>query len=218
MIVRHAVCVGQRFLRWIVIGPTTPRNYKRRWLCRCDCGTVREVDQNELSAGKTRSCGCFAREIGGLLAEVVCTKHGQHKSPEYQAWQQMKDRCHNPRSRIFPAYGGRGITVCKEWRASFESFLRVVGPRPSPCHSLDRVDNDLGYYAGNVRWATATQQIRNRRNSAYLTVNGETRLLVEWAVVSSISLDCLRVRLRKGWPPERTLSAARPWHRRLGGQ
>lgn len=90
-------------------------------------------------------------------------KHGRSQLPEYKCWQQIKQRCLNPRHLAYPNYGGRGITMAAEWADDFEAFFAHVGPRPSPKHSLDRRDNDSGYVPGNVRWATKSEQNRNRR-------------------------------------------------------
>jgi hypothetical protein len=90
-------------------------------------------------------------------------KHNLSKSPEYRCWQQIKARCLNPNHRMYPHYGGRGITISPEWENDFQAFLSYVGPRPSSKHSLDRIDNNRGYEPGNVRWADWFVQVRNRR-------------------------------------------------------
>lgn len=89
------------------------------------------------------------------------TSHGMSRTPEYRAWLNLIQRCENPREKDFHHYGGRGISVWPEWRASFAVFFTAVGRRPSPRHSLDRIDNDRGYEPGNVRWATQSEQMRN---------------------------------------------------------
>jgi hypothetical protein len=151
---------GRRFGRLVVLGRDGAiRGGHAAWRCRCDCGQVRVIVGRYLRDGAVHSCGCYRRE---RIARVNF-RHGMRNTPEYHAWHSMKDRCTNPRHRAWRNYGGRGITVCLEWLASFEAFIAHVGSRPSPDHSLDRIDNNGGYGPGNVRWATLSQQMRNRR-------------------------------------------------------
>lgn len=121
----------------------------------------------------------------------------------------MLDRCNNSKSDAFSSYGGRGIKVCTRWQKSFEAFLEDVGNRPSPDHSLDRYpDNDGDYEPGNVRWATATEQNRNRRSSRFFTLNDERLTLTEWAARVGVSKQALRFRIKK-WGLERALTLPR---------
>lgn len=121
-------------------------------------------------------------------------------TPEYMARTKMIMRCENPKDPKFPSYGGRGITVCRAWRESFAAFFRDMGPRPSASHSLDRVDNDGNYEPSNCRWATKTEQSRNRSNARLLTHDGATLGLAEWAEVTGITETAIRTRIdRKGW-------------------
>lgn len=103
-------------------------------------------------------------ERRGLLAAAKRT-HGMHYSPEYRIWSAMIGRCHRPSHESFELYGGRGILVCAEWRVrgGFAAFYAHIGPKPGPEYSIDRIDNDLGYQPGNVRWATAKEQRANQR-------------------------------------------------------
>lgn len=106
--------------------------------------------------------------------------HGASASRLYRVWIAMRQRCYDPLNKRFPQYGGRGITVCPAWN-DFEVFRRDVGDRPSASHTLDRRDNNGNYEPGNVRWATAQEQARNRRTSLMVTAWGETKTLAEWA-------------------------------------
>lgn len=108
-------------------------------------------------------------------------KHGLSKHHLYKTWLNMKDRCRNPKNPYYHNYGGRGITVCAEWDESFVAFLRDVGERPSPAHTLDRKDNNGNYEPHNVRWVTKKQQAHNMRKNRLLTFNGKTQTLAAWA-------------------------------------
>lgn len=140
------------------------------------------------------------------------TKHGQarrgQQTPEYVAWVDMRGRCFNPRNKSFKDYGGRGIGVDARWCESFEAFLADVGPRPSPKHTLERVNNDRGYVPTNVRWATRAEQNANRRFNRMITFNGRTLHLSGWARQLGVSVKTLGGRIRSGWPIERALTAA----------
>ena len=160
---------GRRFGRWAVLqlGVRIGNAGQPYWRCRCDCGTVKEVQQYNLSAGQSPSCGCLSKERMRAMrtthGETIGEKGERGRTKEYRAWSHIKSRCYNPKVPCYPRYGGRGIRVCDEWLGSFTAFLRNVGRAPSPKHSIDRVDNARGYEPGNVRWATATEQSRNRR-------------------------------------------------------
>ncbi len=91
--------------------------------------------------------------------------HGMVRSPEYSSWCAMKARCLNPNTTRFEQWGGRGIKICPQWVNSFENFYADVGPRPTPKHSIDRIDNDGNYEPGNVRWATPKEQNNNKRTN-----------------------------------------------------
>lgn len=148
--------VGQRFGRLTVLS-REQRNLRGRlqWVCICDCGRKVVILEYNLRDGNSKSCGCGR--------EVSHRKHGLRKAPEYRLWQNMVQRCGNPNNPRYDDYGGRGIRVCARWRKSFAAFYADVGPRPSAKHSIDRIDNDGNYEPGNVRWATAYQQVHNRR-------------------------------------------------------
>ena len=131
------------------------------WLCRCQCGAEKPVRAAALRSGNTKSCGCLKLDR--------MTKHGAHRTAEYQIWRGMKDRCGRPKRARYESYGGKGVRVCERWRDSFENFLADMGPRPGPAYSIERDDNDGDYEPRNCRWATTTEQSRHKamqRNNA----------------------------------------------------
>lgn len=174
-----------------------PRHF---WACKCDCGARCDVVGENLRSGNSASCGCRKRNALGDLTRT----HGEANairgvSPEYRAWQNMKKRCYNPADKRWARYGARGIKVCSEWRDSYEAFLRDMGRRPSPKHSLERLDNDGDYAPGNVAWETAATQARNKSTSRKLSLDGRTMTLSDWAKEFRIRRTTLAQRLSAGW-------------------
>jgi hypothetical protein len=135
------------------------------WNCKCNCGSYVIVLSESLRNGKTKSCGCFRRETSA--ANNHQTTHGEsYRTPEYVVWTSMKQRCLDQNHKSYEYYGGRGIKVCAEWQASFSDFLADMGRRPSPTHSIDRINNDGNYTPSNCRWATPHQQNNNRKRKS----------------------------------------------------
>jgi hypothetical protein len=193
--------VGQKFGRWVVQEAAPTQGHGRRWVCRCECGRVNTVRQIDLQRGMSRSCGCLRDEKSAQRA-----RHGMSTSPEYYVWNAARERCFNLNDKRFPLYGGRGITMCAEWRADFAAFIRDMGPRPSPKHTIDRIDNDGHYEPGNCRWVLNAVQQRNRRDLRWVTFRGETRILSDWAAHLGVPKWILFGRVRLGWTVERMLT------------
>lgn len=128
------------------------------------------------------------------------------KIPEYRAWTAMKQRCYNPNFEHYALYGGRGITVCDEWLNSYEKFIEDMGYRSTSSHSLDRIDNNLGYFKENCRWATKKEQSNNKSDCRYLTYNGETHTITEWGRITGIPQMTIRRRVNLGWDAEQALT------------
>jgi hypothetical protein len=202
---RRTDLTGQRFGRWTVIGPSARTGAYKRWLCRCECGQQRRVIADNLERGRSTSCGCHLAEI---LRHRTMT-HGQSNTPEHAAWRRMHSRCYNSRVPSFPCYGGRGISVCRQWHGAdgFIRFAHDMGQRPSSRHSLDRIDNNGNYAPDNCRWATMREQALNRRTANIIEANGVRRHLTEWATMLGASVETIRGRLRRGWSPEEAVTA-----------
>jgi hypothetical protein len=158
---------GQRFFRLTVVSfAGVNRRGQALWRVRCDCGTERSVRGDNLRNGTTGSCGCWK----AMCATLITLRHGHarrggSRSPEYRSWQNMLQRCTNPKDQDWKNWGGRGIRVCDRWLHSFENFFVDMGRKPSPAHSIDRSNNDGNYEPGNCCWATAKEQRANRRDS-----------------------------------------------------
>lgn len=158
---------------------------KSRWLCKCDCGGESTVRSADLTTGNTKSCGCNHEH------------HGLTHTPEFRVWVGILRRCYDLRSEDFKNYGERGILVCDRWRYSFSNFYADMGQRPTPQHSIDRIDNNLGYSPENCQWSTRKEQGRNRRVNHFITHNGETLCLQDWANRIGIGHTSLLQRIKR---------------------
>lgn len=190
--------VGQKFGRLLVISKAPKKEGTRHvyWNCKCDCGNERAVYANHLRSGVQVSCGCFARDKH--------TSHGLSRSPEYNAWAQMIQRCENPKNPKYPRYGARGILVSPEWH-DFETFYSDMGD--SAGLTLDRIDNDGNYEKGNCRWTTYAQQNSNHSRNRVYSYGGETLTMTQWAARLSIHPTALYYRIeRYKWPLSRALT------------
>jgi hypothetical protein len=192
---------GKVFERWTVLGKdlnaATGSGCEARWICLCDCGITRSVSGSRLRDGGSKSCGCLAKE--------VATTHGMRFSPEYASWLGM-------RARVKPSYTerylyyDRGIDIDPRWDASFEVFLEDMGLMPEGKYSIDRIDNDLGYWKHNCRWATDLEQAQNRRCVIRIEYLGKTQTVAEWSKETGISIIALKHRIDRGWSVEDMLT------------
>ena len=194
--------VGDRFCRLVVTGDAGISSKVSYSFCTCDCGTHLKVQNKKLKNGHTRSCGCLKLE---LLIERSTT-HGMSELPEYGVWQDIKKRCFNRRHKFWDYYGGRGITICAEWKDSFKTFYADMGKRPFKGAEVDRELNDGDYTPSNCRWVTRIVNMRNTRFNRVIEYDGESRCIAEWAELYNIKAKMLWDRLDAGWEMGKALT------------
>jgi len=190
---------GHVYGRLAVNGPHKGGRTKIRWLCTCECGKLKWVTGANMRNGHTKSCGCLSIETNTKRL----TTHGKCHTPEYHAWHALKKRCGDKTLWNYKNYGGRGIKVLI---VDFENFLKEVGPRPTPQHSIDRINNNGHYEIGNIRWATPSEQARNTRKARMIEYKGRTKCIHDWADITGASYTCIYQRIRNGWSVEDALT------------
>lgn len=201
MVDRSINIVGQQFGRLTAIERVFDgKDLAARWRCSCVCGGEIIARSGHLRNGRTTSCGCFRLEMW----DKQITKHGYARSPTYQSWRDMRGRCSNPNYKSYANYGGRGITVCSEWDASFEAFLADMGECPDGL-TLDRRDNSFGYFKENCHWATMKAQQNNKRTNIRIEYGGKSYTLTQLAEEHGLCVNTLKFRLKAGWPLEKAL-------------
>lgn len=190
-----AKMVGVKFNNLYVVSYVGDRlypkgHYRPIIVCQCKCGGVHTFKADHVKSGWTKSCGCEQ----AILTSKNMLIHGHKKSgtprgtAEYSIWQAIKNRC-----KTNTKYIERGISVCDEWAVSFEVFLRDVGEKPSPLHTLERIKNNLGYFKDNCKWATRAEQANNTRRNKFVCVEGERMTLAQ----AMRKLGCGRTKIRR---------------------
>ena len=163
-------------------------NHRDKVICKCECGNTKSYFLGNLRKGYTKSCGCTRFDHA--------TKHSHYGTPVYRIWNAMIQRCHNAKDKNYFRYGGRGITVCEEWKSDFRHFLRDMGERPEGL-CIDRIDNDKGYSQDNCEWVSQSDQMQNtRKTNRYYTDFGEITM-TQWARKLGVTKDAIRGRLRR---------------------
>ena len=198
--------MGMRFERLTVIGTAEPIMNKRgekltRWLCRCDCGTIKVIRASELIGNRTLSCGCLGKE----RRKAAITKHGISNTRVYHAYLGMLNRCFDNTNDNYKSYGGRGITVCDEWKGEngAENFYKwAMNNGYEDNLTLDRINVNGSYEPDNCRWVSMLVQNNNKRDNVFITHNGETRTMKEWSRITGIGYTTIKERIRRGWDSE----------------
>lgn len=192
---------GQKFGKWTVLEHKEKRGQAHYWLCKCECGNTAIVRGGSLAQGTSKSCGCVGRQ----KTIERSTKHGGYGTRLYRIWDDMKARCYNHNSISYPNYGAKGITVCEEWK-NFKTFMDwALANGYNDKLTLDRIDYNKGYTADNCRWITMMEQSNNKSNNHYITYNGETLTMVQWARKLNISYNLLCQRMSRGWTFEKAI-------------
>lgn len=208
---------GARYGRLTVIERKENNKHKiAMYLCKCDCGNEKVIKGTALRNGTTKSCGCYQRDVASATAKVYIAsenfkpptryRHGYANTRLFEIWCRMRERCTNPAKDHYDRYGGRGIKVCNEWMKDFVPFKEwALANGYQDNLSIDRIDNDGDYSPDNCRWATQSEQCRNRSNTVKLTHNGETKPLADWSELYGVKYKLAHERYKKGWPFERIM-------------
>lgn len=194
--------VGKRFGYLSVLDFSHTYKGHSYWLCVCECGGHTVVRGSHLKSGNVTSCGCRKGNI----------THYKSGTRLYAIWNNMRERCRNPKTKEYPYYGGRGIKVCDEWLNNFQAFYdwaMVNGydeTAPRGQCTIDRIDNDGNYCPENCRWTTAKVQANNTRRTRFIELDGERHSVTEWARRLGINQSTISMRLNKyGWSAEKAL-------------
>lgn len=199
---------GRKFGRLTVLEVAERTGRKTYWLCKCDCGNLTKVQTAYLNNAHTKSCGC--------LQKTTVTTHGKKKTKLYGVWASMKERCINIKHPAYENYGGRGITMCDEWREDFQTFYDwAMESGYQEGLTIDRKDNDGNYEPSNCRWVTCKIQGNNTRRNHYIEFNGERHTISEWAEIKGINRLTLWDRIvRREWPIDKALNTPAGKYRR----
>ena len=188
---------GQKFGKLIVVKFMCRLNFHSMYHCACDCGGMAIVTSNNLRRGHTTSCGCQSSKT--TLGQRSKT-HGLRNHPLYESWIGMRNRCYWQKHNRFQYYGGKGITVCDEWVDDFMAFYQWgIANGWKRGLQIDRIENSKNYSPDNCRFRTIKQQARNRTSNVQLTIDGVTKIVVEWAEEFKIHPTTIHRRLKNGY-------------------
>ena len=196
---------GERFGKLVAIKTIGKnKNGGYLWQCKCDCGNEIIANVGNLKNGHTKSCGCLRAD----RCKMKFTKHGLEHTRLYGIWSDMRLRCYDEKNISYNRYGGRGITICDEWKNDIKAFYDwAMANGYKDSLTIDRIDNDGNYCPENCRWVTVKEQASNRRSNILVTHNGKTQTMKEWAHEVGIPYKAVWARMQKlGWSAERALT------------
>jgi hypothetical protein len=203
---KSSVQIGDRFERLEVVGLTfnvrSDQGIRQKWcVCRCNCGKYIATPISALNLGRTKSCGCWNRD------KFTNKTHGLTKHPLYQVWCSIVGRCTNEKNSAYVNYGGRGISICDEWRNDAEAFVKwAVLHGWQRGLEIDRINNEGNYEPDNCRFVTKNINSRNRRSTHMLTLGGRAQCVTAWAEEIGARPGLIYARLRMGWSVEKALT------------
>jgi hypothetical protein len=211
---------GCHFGRLFTVSFSHIREKRSFWVAACSCGNVKTVSSAGLRSGSTKSCGCLHRETAAAQGRASRT-HGLSKSRLSVIHSGMITRCYKPNAINYDRYGGKGVTVCDEWRFDRWSFFKWAlanGYRDDL--EIDRIENDKGYEPGNCRWVKSTKNQNNRSNNRLITIEGVTKTLADWSKISRVAISTIRRRMTAGMAEQEAIMrpSDKPWLTALARQ
>ena len=195
---------GQRFGRLVAIKPNGKQFNNTKWLCKCDCGNFTTTNISSLTRGVCKSCGCLRKELTAAKFKT----HGCTRTKLYAVYRTMRARCEKPKDSHYKYYGGKGIKVCDEWKENFKTFHDwAISNGYKEGMTIDRIDINKNYEPSNCRWVDMIVQANNKSNNNFITYNGETHTIAEWASIKDLTYATLYQRIMKHkWTIERALT------------
>lgn len=189
---------GKKFNRLTVLEMMPKTQRRTFWKCRCDCGNITVVRSDSLQSGRTKSCGCWKKEVDSKKAHLL-HKHKMSDTRIYRTWQAMKARCYNPNDKRYKNYGGRGIVVCEQWRDDFRNFLEwALKNGYNNELTIDRINVNRNYEPSNCRWVNRKVQSNNRTSNITVKYNGNKLTLKQLSETIGLPYTTIYCRYRRG--------------------
>jgi len=209
---------GQRFGRLKVLKlEKKDKHYNLFWLCECDCGNKKVIRGSGLKANLTKSCGCLSVELSTKRLNEATKTHGfANKERLYEIWKNMKRRCYDKTNKRYENYGGKGVSVCEEWKNDYLVFRKWAFSKGyNENLTIDRIDVNGDYEPSNCKWSTLAEQMNNQTKNRFLTYRGKTMTMSQWADYLGLTYGAINHRVQRNWSMERIVNT--PMRKRLKG-